>query len=64
MNANLLKAKMKEKGVTQAEVANMIGISPNSLSRKLLGKRDFRLSEVLMLCDVLNIENAAEIFLS
>lgn len=63
MNANLIKAKMKEKGVTQAEVAQMIGISTNSLSRKMLGKRDFKLSEVRMLCDVLSIENRAEIFL-
>lgn len=63
MNANLIKAKMKEKGVTQAEVAKMIGISTNSLSRKMLGKRDFKLSEVRMLCDALSIENRAEIFL-
>lgn len=64
MKANLIRAKMKEKGFTQEEVAQKIGISGNSLSRKILGKRDFRLSEIKALCEILGIENAHEIFLS
>lgn len=64
MNANLIRAKIKEKGFTQQEVAQKIGISNNSFSRKLLGKRDFRLSEIRLLCEVLCIENAQEIFLT
>lgn len=64
MNANLLRAKFKECGKTQAEVAELIGMSTNSLSRKLSGKRDFRLSEVDRICQVLGIENPAPIFLS
>lgn len=63
MNANLIKAKIKEKGLTQGEVAQRIGISNNSFSRKLLGKREFRLSEIRSLCEVLCIDNAKEIFL-
>lgn len=63
MNANLFRAKMKEKGVTQSEVAQMIGISTNSLSRKILGKREFKLSEVKGLCQKLEISNVQEIFL-
>lgn len=63
MNANLIRAKIKEKGLTQREVAQKIGISNNSFSRKLLGKRDFRLSEIRLLCEVLCIENGQEIFL-
>lgn len=63
MNANKIRAKIVERGMTQGEVAKKIGISPNSLSRKLLGKRDFSLSEVLSLCAVLEIEDPQDIFL-
>lgn len=63
MNSNKLRAKIKEKGLSQEEVAKKIGISANSLSRKLLGKRDFSLSEVTALCDTLGIEDPQEIFL-
>ena len=63
MNANKLRAKMKENGMSQNSVAEKIGISSNSLSRKLLGKREFTLSEVTALCQVLSIENPQEIFL-
>lgn len=63
MNANKLRAKIKENGFNQNFVARKIGISSNSLSRKLLGKREFTLSEVMALCQVLQIEDPEEIFL-
>lgn len=63
MNANKIRAQIKEKGMNQGEVAKMIGISQNSLSRKLLGKRDFSLSEVAALCSILDFKNPQEIFL-
>lgn len=62
MNTNLLKAKIAEKGETQKSVAKAIGISENSLSRKLNGIREFRLSEVLSLCGFLDIDNPKDIF--
>ncbi len=62
MNVNLLRGKIAESGMTQSELAKAIGISENSLSRKMQGKRDFRLVEVVEICDVLNIENPKEIF--
>lgn len=63
MNANKLRAKIKENGMNQNSVAEKIGIFSNSLSRKLLGKREFTLSEVVALCKVLSIENPQENFL-
>ena len=63
MDANKLRAKITENGLSQNSVAKKMGISSNSLSRKLLGKREFTLSEVVALCEVLNIENPQEIFL-
>lgn len=62
MNAMLLKQKMKEKGMPQYKLAKRIGISENSLSRKLLGKRDFRLGEIIDICRVLEIKNPKLIF--
>ena len=58
-----LRARFTELGLTQAEVAEKIGISANSLSRKLNGRQDFKLSEVRSLCNVLGIDNQTEIFL-
>lgn len=63
MKANLVRAKIKEKGVTQDFVAKSMGISTNPLSRKLLGKREFRLSEILSLCEILDIENPQVVFM-
>ena len=62
MNVNRLKGKMAEKDITQASLAALIGISTNSLSRKMLGKREFRLSEVVDICKVLEIEDPKGIF--
>ncbi len=62
MNANLLKGKMAEKNVTQAELAEAIGISANSMSRKLLGKRTFTLSEAVAISNYLEIDKPGEIF--
>ena len=64
MNANKVRAKMRENGMTQADVAKSIGISENSLSRKLNGKREFLLSEVVSLSKNLGIDNPGDIFLS
>ena len=64
MNTNILKGKMAEKGYTQEKLAKEVGISTNSMSRKLLGERQFRLGEVIKICDVLDIEDPREIFFS
>lgn len=62
MNANMLRAKIKENGLTQKDVSERIGMSENSLSRKICGKRDFSLSEIMTLCAVLSIERPQDIF--
>ena len=63
MNSNLLRGKIAERGLSQAKVAREIGVSAQSFSRKITGKREFRLSEVQALCEILSIENPADIFL-
>lgn len=44
MNSNLLRAALAQQGMTQGKLAELVGISPNSLSRKLNGKRPFFLT--------------------
>ena len=43
MNSNLLRAALAQQGMTQGKLAELVEISPNSLSRKLNGKRQFTL---------------------
>lgn len=62
MNSNLLRGKIAEKGYTQEKLAKEVGISSNSLSRKLLGKREFTLTEVVSICRVLDIVDPVNIF--
>lgn len=41
-----LLGKMREKGVTQEEVASKIGISSNALRNKLKGRSSFNVGEI------------------
>ena len=62
MNSNLLRAALAQQGMTQGKLAEMVGISPNSLSRKLNGKRQFTLGEVEAISHVLELQNPAAVF--
>lgn len=62
MNTRLLRAKIVEMGFTQSTLADAIGISQMSLSRKINGLREFRLSEACKICEILHIENPSQIF--
>ena len=50
MNYSVLRGKMAEAGYTQGRLAQEIGIAPQSLSRKLKGKRQFTVGEAALLC--------------
>ena len=62
MNMNLLKGAIASNGITQKELAKNIGMSNNSLSRKIQGQREFTLGEVVSICKALNISEPADIF--
>lgn len=66
LDAQKLKGKIVEAGMTQGELAKTIGISQNTLTRKLTGRRDFTVGEVVRICDALHITDngqKAQIFL-
>ena len=58
-NSELLKKQMKEKGVTQKDLAEAIGIAPPTVSQKLNGIRPLELSEARIIAEKLDI-NAGE----
>lgn len=62
VNANMIRGKIAEAGLTQGKLAQMVGMSMNSMSRKLAGKRDFKLEEVQSICAALNIDDPAPYF--
>lgn len=51
-----IKARLVEKGLKQSDLAKQLGISPQSLNRKLNGISDFRLSELEEIAKVLDID--------
>lgn len=62
MKTNDLRALIVKNGLTQQEVAKLIGISPKTFYRKM--KRGiFGTDEVEKMIQILNIQNPAEIFL-
>ncbi len=62
MTNNLLRAKMAECGYSQGQVASLIGMHGNTLSRKVNGESDFTLTEVRKLCRVLRIADPVRVF--
>lgn len=55
-NYGRLLWKMREKGMSQEELAKKIGISACSLSLKLRNKGDFRQNEIVSICNELGLK--------
>lgn len=58
MDYSKLLGRLKEKSLTQAEVAKMIKVSPSTLNGKLNGHVEFSQSEIRNLCIVLGIQDS------
>lgn len=65
MNANKLKAKMIENGLTVDKTAELIGVSKSTLYRKLNGRVKLTINEAAQLKHILELTDleALEIFL-
>ena len=62
MNYAKLKGAMKENNVTQAKMADILGISIQAFNAKINGKKRFTLDEASVMRKTLNITNTDEIF--
>lgn len=56
-NTNLLRGKIIEKGYTQASIAKAIGITYQSFSKKINNLVPFKVSEIVRLCELLDIRD-------
>ena len=50
-----LRGRMTEKGVTQADLAQCLGISVQATSKKLTGVYGFSQKDILKICNMLDI---------
>ena len=55
---------LKQKGITQKELAEQLGIAFETLNRKINGVDEFRYWEVVRICAILEIENPMPVFKS
>lgn len=62
MNLARLKGIMAERGVSQRELAKMLGLSTKSVNAKINGRVDITINEAVLISKVLRIENPGAIF--
>lgn len=62
--ANMLLAKMAERGISRADLASALGINNATLFRKFNGTADFKRSEIEIIKNYLglSIQDAGDIF--
>lgn len=56
-NTNKLKGRLRENGMSQKDLANLMGLSVNTMNSKLNGKREFKVSEIDRICNILEIQD-------
>lgn len=55
-NTLLLEDRIKKSGYKRSYIANKIGMSAYTLSKKINNENEFLASEINGLCDILNID--------
>lgn len=67
MKSNLLRSAIVANGMTVEDVAKQLGITRNTMYKRLNGHSEFSIADVVKLCEMLNIRDnkqKADIFLS
>lgn len=59
---NKFKIQLLLNNLKLPEIAELLGVNLVTLYRKMNGESDFYRNEIQLLCEILNIENPAEIF--
>lgn len=62
MSFDKLKGKMTERRVSQAKLAEHLGITTQALNAKLNGRTQFTIEEAVKITNFLNLNNPIDIF--
>lgn len=62
MNKTLLEDKMKEKGKSNSDMCEMLGISRSAFYRKRNGISEFTQNEIRKIVDFLELDSPMDIF--
>ena len=57
-----IRGRMAEMNISQDKLAKALGVSPVTLNRKLAGQKDFRLKEVQIIAELLELEDVRPYF--
>lgn len=60
INTNRLKAAIVGAGMSQVQLAKVVGMNKNTLSAKINGKASFNVDEVMKICATLGIQSDQE----
>lgn len=56
LDSEKLKCAINESGIKMYKLASELNLSPYGFALKVSGKNDFKASEIVKLCDILNLE--------
>lgn len=59
-NSEKLRNKIEESGLKRSYIAKVLGITTAALSQKVANRREFKASEIDILCKVLSITSLRE----
>lgn len=59
-DTKLLREKINNSGIKLVFIADKLGLSPQGLRNKLSNKSEFTASEIVSLCEILNIKSLKE----
>lgn len=62
MSFDKLKGKMRERRISQAKLAQFLGITVQALNAKINGRRQFTLGEVVEITHILELQDPTDIF--
>lgn len=57
MKVNVVRSRMALLEKSQGEIAELLGISKNTMSSRMTGRSSFTLEEVEKLCEILKIDD-------
>ena len=60
-NGKLLEEKIQQSGLKKGFIAEKIGVTPNTLTALINNNAEFKASQIVAMCQVLNIKDDDEI---